>query len=222
LGRPDEALRALDRYLDTVRSQRRAEAAIYRARAQARSLTGDHAGAAEDYTRALGLEPEQAVLHAGRGWSYLVLEAPGLALRDFERTIALAPKNGDAYNGRGYALARIGKPREAARDAETALRLDPDQPRTLYNAARVFSQAAHKLEADLAEQNPRGRRESEKYQERALGLLREALALMPQDRRAAFWKSTVERDAALVPLRRSAGFRQLAAAHAGPAEGTSP
>ena len=113
-------------------------------RAQAAAAIGDYADAAEDYSRALdgGDEPSAAADHTGRGWCYIVLEAWPLALRDFEQTVRLDPDNSDGYNGRGYALVRCGRSREAVRDADKALQLGRVSLRTLYNAARIFAQAA--------------------------------------------------------------------------------
>ena len=118
--------------------------------------------------------PEDAAGYAGRGWSYIFLETPKLALRDFETAIRLDPKNGDAYSGRGYALAQSGRPAEAIRDAEQALRLDPCQPRTLYNAARTFARAG----GNESRADDEGAREYAlrlQRQARAVALLRQVL-----------------------------------------------
>jgi hypothetical protein len=52
------------------------------------------------------------------------------------------------------------------------------------------------------------------YQDRAVALLRDALDALPVGERAAFWSTTVRRDAALNPVRPNDGFRRLAADHA--------
>jgi tetratricopeptide (TPR) repeat protein len=222
LGRSAEAVEALGGYLAAGRGGRGAEAPVYLARAQACAAVGRYVEAADDYTCALELEPANVAARTGRGWAYVVLEAPAQALRDFEEAVRLDPENGDAHNGRGYARARVGRHREAVADAEEALRLGPRRPRTLYNAARTFAQAALKAEADPAE-GPRGREARARYQDRALGLLRQALELLPAGQRAAFWENNVARDAGLNPLRSCPGFLQLAealrkSAAAGPAE----
>jgi serine/threonine protein kinase/tetratricopeptide (TPR) repeat protein len=211
LERYQEAVRVLDEYLKPGRTTVR-DAAVYRARARARAAVGDHAGTAEDCTRALAQEPNDATLLLRRGWAYLALEATPLALRDFERAIQIDPTDGDGYNGRGYARVRSGLPREAVDDAEKAIKLDPRQTRTLYNAARTFARAAQALEIDPAEQTPLGRRDRQRCQERALALLLDALTRLPEDRRSLFWKQTVERDPALNGLRRTPGYRKLAGA----------
>src|SRR5205807_1385130 len=143
LDRFAEAIHALDRY---VAGERRAggrpESRVYRARAQAAVAIGDYVKAAQDYSRALDGDDQASTAadHAGRGWCYVMQEIWPLAMRDFEETVRLDPGNGDGYCGRGYALARCGRIREAVRDADKALQLGSDEPRTLYNAARILAQ----------------------------------------------------------------------------------
>jgi tetratricopeptide (TPR) repeat protein len=213
LDRFREAIQALDRYVDGERlAGRRPEPRVYRARAQAEAAVGDYAAAGEDFSRALdgdGL-PSTAADHAGRGWCYVMLGAFPLALRDFEEAVRLDPENADGYAGRGYVLAKGGRLREAVRDADKASRLGSDQPRTLYNAARIVAQAA----AGAAPDGPYGRAGRQQHQERALELLRGAMEALPKTQRPDFWRRNVEHDAALNPVRATTGFRGLAAAYA--------
>jgi Flp pilus assembly protein TadD len=136
-------------------------------------------------------------------------------LRDFEETVRLDPGNGDGYCGRGYALVRCGRLREAVRDADKALQLGSDEPRILYNAARIFAQAASGGAASgTAAAGPNDRAERQQHRDRALGLLRKAMAALPESQRADFWRRNVEHDAALNPVRATAGFRGLVAVYA--------
>jgi tetratricopeptide (TPR) repeat protein len=213
LDRFADAIQALNRYVDGERhAGRRPASRVYRARAQAEAAAGDYAAAAEDYSRALDGDDgaSTAADHAGRGWCYVMLEVLPLALRDFEQTVRLDPNNGDGYSGRGYVMAKRGLLREAIRDADQALQLGSDQPRTLYNAARIFAQAA----AGAAPDGPDDRAERQRRQERALELLREAVESLPKTQRSDFWRRNVERDAALNPIRATSGFRGLAAVYA--------
>ncbi len=213
LDRFAEAIHALDRYVDGERlAGRRPEAWVYRARAQAAVAIGDYVVAAQDYSRALDGDdqPSAAADHAGRGWCYVMQEVWPLALRDFEETVRLDPGNGDGYCGRGYALARCGRLREAVRDADQALQLGSDEPRTLYHAARIFAQAA----SGAAAAGPNDRAERQQHLERAVELLRKALAALPEAQRSDFWRHNVEHDAALNPVRATAGFRGLVAVYA--------
>ena len=213
LERFAEAIQALDRYVEGERrAGRRPESRVHRARAQAAVAIGDYVAAAQDYSRALDGDdqPSPAADHAGRGWCYVMKEIWPLALRDFEETVRLDPGNGDGYCGRGYALARCGRLREAVRDADKALQLGSDEPRTLYNAARIFAQAA----SGGAAAGRNDRAERQQHLERAVELLRKAMAALPEAQRSDFWRRNVEHDAALNPVRATAGFRGLVAVYA--------
>jgi tetratricopeptide (TPR) repeat protein len=213
LDRFAEAIHALDRYAEGERrAGRRPESRVYRARAQAAVAVGDYVAAAQDFSRALDDDDpaSTAADHAGRGWCYVMQEVWPLALRDFEATVRLDPGNCDGYCGRGYALAKCGRLREAVRDADKALQLGSDEPRTLYNAARIFSQAA----SGAAASGPGDRDERRQHLERAVELLRTAMGALPESQRSDFWRRNVEHDAALNPLRATPGYRGLAAVYA--------
>jgi len=179
LGRFQEVIEAFDRYLQTGKPLE----SVYRGRGLARTELGQYPGAIEDFTKALELHPTSAV-QAYRGWTYLVTDAPKLALRDFELAIELDPKNGDAYNGRGFARARLGRHREAVQDAALALRHGPTSPRLYYNAARIYAQCP----------GP--------YPRRALELVRQALDLLRPEERRDFWSANIQKDQALAALHR--------------------
>ena len=177
---------AFDRYLETGKPLE----SVYRGRGLARTELGQYPGAIEDFTKALELHPTSEV-QAYRGWTYLVADAPKLALRDFELAIELDPKNADAYNGRGFARAKLGRHSEAVQDAAEALRHGPTTPRLLYNAARIYAQCP----------GP--------YRERALDLIEQSLGLLPAPQRRAFWSTHIRSDSALATLRRHPSFARL-------------
>jgi tetratricopeptide (TPR) repeat protein len=225
--RARRALESLNAYL--ARGAPRAWAyEAYELRARLRTQLDDHAGAVVDYTLALELPQSpagrwfapylprdgaqrRAATLASRGWSYLALDAPKLALPDFVAAVDLDHDNADAYSGRGFALVKVGDYRLAVKDAETAYRLgseDPrtlgsEDPRTLYKVARIFAQAVARVETD---------RDRLKYQDRALELLQKALPAL--DRQSAEgnadpWSDLVRKDPALDPIRGSTGYREL-------------
>ncbi|HZY90275.1 MAG TPA: protein kinase [Gemmataceae bacterium] len=209
LGRHEEAVRALSRCLEQGPEGRRALAPLYLARGEWRARLGEHAGAAEDYTHALELGARGAATLAARGWAYLALDAPRLALRDFEEAAQGDPASADALGGRGHAAVRLGRYREGCRDAEEALRRGTPDARRLYRAARTFAQAAHQAASDGALPAPRARTLAAEYQGRSLELLRQALAALPPEQRASFWSKTVRRDTALNPIRTGLAFDRL-------------
>jgi eukaryotic-like serine/threonine-protein kinase len=186
LDRFAEVVEAFNHYLETGTPLE----LVYRGRGLARAELGQYAGAIEDFTKALELHPTSAV-QAHRGWTYLVVDAPKLAMRDFELAIELDPKNGDAYAGRGFARAQLGLHREALRDAADALGQGPPSPRLLYNIARIYAQCP----------GP--------YANRALELIQQALNLLPAEQRRGFWLTHVQKDAALAALRHHRSFIKL-------------
>ena len=136
---------------------------VYRGRGLARAELGQYPGAIEDFTKALELHPTSAV-QAYRGWTYLVVDAPKLALRDFELAIELDPKNGDAYCGRGFARAKLGRHREAVAGCRGSPPPRPD-----------VAALALQRRPDLRPVPRPARRR------RALELIQQALSLLPDD-----------------------------------------
>ncbi len=186
LGRFAEVIAAFDGYLERGKPLE----SVYRGRGLARTELGQYPGAIEDFTKALELHPTSEV-QAYRGWTYLVADAPKLALRDFELAVELDPKNADAYSGRGFARAKLGRHAEAVQDAAEALRRGPTTPRLLYNAARIYAQCP----------GP--------YRERATELIEQSLGLLPALERRAFWSTHIRSDSALASLRRHPSFARL-------------
>jgi eukaryotic-like serine/threonine-protein kinase len=229
LKRNDELLRSCDGYLARLDPAAPAEdrADLYHVRAMARVRGKDFPGAVKDYHEALTLTPQSSELHTGLGWVYLLRDAPKLAEPAFDKALRLRANNAHAYNGRGLARVKLGQYREGTEDAEQAVHLDPESTRTLYNAVRIYAQAALVVKAAQA---ARGRDASPHYEdrawgqlclayeERACGLLRQVLDGKPQAQRAEFWQETVRNDEALLALRRSRSreFATLAAKYAAP------
>jgi tetratricopeptide (TPR) repeat protein len=205
LNRLPEALLSLDACLQ--HGPRDAEA--FRARAVVRTRLGQYPGAQTDYTRALEIRAD-AVTYAARGWTYLVADAPALALRDFEEVIRLDPDGGDGYAGRGSALAALGDYRPAVSDAEEAVRHGPESPRLFYNAARIYARAADALATDAWRNNRPASDLRASWRQRAVELLSRALAVQPPEEGARFWQTYIHNDASLNSVRSSPAFRRLA------------
>jgi tetratricopeptide (TPR) repeat protein len=219
LGRYQEAVTALERCLA---HGGRADADLFAKRALAHLEQGNARPALLDATRALSLlggrkanRAAVAELYALRGWSHLAVDAPLLAAADFDDALRQAP-SADAHVGRGLARALRGQHREAVEDVEEALRRGPRTSRLCCNAARVLVAVAEGVEAD-ARLSPAARRLGDVYRQRAVRLLRDALALVPAGRRRAFWRDHVQSDRRLVRL---SGDRDRAATLTAPPEGT--
>ncbi len=212
LERYAEALRSLDQYLKDPDQEARKDllAGVYLTHGLIRARLNDPSGAIDDYGLALRLKPDAAT-YAYRGWAHVLSEAPLLAWHDFEEAIRLQPDLGDTYNGRGYARVKLGRLRDAISDAEEALRRGPQTDRLHYNAARIYAQAAGRVDAEGGPRNRRRAATRSGYENRAVALVHQALGLHSAVERRAFWRRFVEADGALNPIRRNPGFARLAA-----------
>jgi eukaryotic-like serine/threonine-protein kinase len=190
------------RSCDALIARAKATTAIYELRGLARAERKDIPGAIDDVTNAMALRPDRAELLSRRGWLYIIADSPRLALHDFQAAIQLDPAIADAYNGRGFARLRLGEHRDAVADADKALGIGEPASLLLYNSARVYALAAVVAAADVRKKGPETVALVTRYQDRATGLLREALKRMPDDQRAVFWRDVVPADPALRTLRR--------------------
>jgi serine/threonine protein kinase/Tfp pilus assembly protein PilF len=208
-----QALLLLHRYAEAEQafseSLRRVPAAALtlRRRGLARIQLGDIGGAVDDYTGALRLK-EDAELFTERGWAYFVTDAWKLALRDFDTALRLGDKRGDAYVGRGLSRVYLGDTRGAAADAEQLLKAKgPDTPEMKHNIACLFALLLSRINAHVA--GPERPAVEKRYRQHALEALREALALVPADRRSRFWLEKMCPDDALDSIRNCPEFVQL-------------
>jgi tetratricopeptide (TPR) repeat protein len=211
LGHYKEAAEALDHYMAVapVGGSRADFSAPLADALRAKGLTADEEARAEHargvlhtresnlraaldaYTRSLGLvrDPETLTL---RGWTYLALDAPGLAQADFDEAVKARPASADALLGRANARVRAGLVREAVADAEAGLAAAPPEPRKLYLAARVHALAAPWFVSPVG-----GRGDAAaagKSVRRAAGLLEHALEATPAAERGRFWAKYVTAD----------------------------
>ncbi|MBL8797069.1 MAG: protein kinase [Planctomycetia bacterium] len=214
LGRFDDAASALDQVI-AAGGLGQTGVEVFLARGLARAKAGQLTAAVDDYTQALALRPEAAG-HNQRGWLYVALRAPKLALADFDVALRLDRELGDAYAGRGVARAELGQYQPAVSDAEAAVRHAPASPRHLYNVARIYGLVAGKAEGDGNLQRPQSQELVSRSRESGLQFLRQALELAPAAQRAAFWNDFVRTDAALAALRRTLEYQQLAARYEKP------
>ena len=66
-----------------------------------KSDKGDYAGAIDDYSRSIALEPSSPGTYNNRGNAYFALNKLTLALDDYTKSIELKPDFSTAYNNRG-------------------------------------------------------------------------------------------------------------------------
>jgi len=185
-------------------------AGLHEVRGQARAGRQDFAGAIADYTLALEERPGQTRVLISRGLTYLVTDAPRLALSDFEEVLRLDPSSSDAQIGRGSARVRLGDHRAAVADAEDALRLGTPSARLFYNAARIYAQAALAVTSEVRGKGRDAVILVNKYQDRAVALVSEALQMLPSGQRAEFWRNQIQTDPALRSLSARLRFAGMA------------
>ena len=94
---------AVQRSCDALLARDKSWGAIYELRGLARTASKDHAGAIEDFTQAISLQPGRALLFVRRGGLYLIDGAARLALHDFDEAVRLDSSDGNALCGRGAA-----------------------------------------------------------------------------------------------------------------------
>lgn len=90
---------------------------------------GDLAGALEQYSEAITVQPDYAIAYNNRGWAHFLLGGDEPALADYTLAISYDPDLAYAYNNRGLLYQFRGDLRLAAGDFERALALglDPAQ-----------------------------------------------------------------------------------------------
>lgn len=99
---------------------RSAEADALFEQAFAKQEAGNFQGAIEDYTRAIQLNPNDAIAYNNRGNAYLDLNSPQTAIADYNRAIQIDPNYASPYYNRGLAHAELGNTEVAIDDFDIA------------------------------------------------------------------------------------------------------
>jgi len=79
-----------------------------------------------DYTQALRLDPNNAVIYKERGDVYSHLGEPDKAISDFNQALRFNPNYSTAYSGRSNAYADKSEENRAIADINQAIKLDPN------------------------------------------------------------------------------------------------
>ncbi len=198
LKRHDEVLRSCDALIES----HQATAGIYEQRAIARESLRDLPGAVDDFTTALAMGGDPALLRRSRGWLYVVADAPTLALNDFEEVLRLDPSNADAKVGRGLARLRLSQHREAVGDAEAALSLGDPGWELLIKSARVYALAARVVAAEARRGGLDSVRLSQRYQDRAVALLMASIRNAREEHLSDEIRKIIQTDRAFDAIRR--------------------
>jgi len=101
----------------------------------------------QDFSRAIELDPGNAIFLHNRG---LVLRNMGKyedAVRDYTLALKLDPKSVSAYENRGYSYRKLGNFEKAVSDYTKALNLDGSRIKTLNNRAFCYARSGMYAEA---------------------------------------------------------------------------
>ncbi|XP_061680752.1 small glutamine-rich tetratricopeptide repeat-containing protein alpha [Syngnathoides biaculeatus] len=109
-----------------VSEEQRAEAERLKTDGNDHMKVENYAAAVEFYSKAIGVNPQNAVYYCNRAAALSKLGNYAGAVQDCERAIGIDPTYSKAYGRMGLALASLNKHAEAVTFYKKALELDPD------------------------------------------------------------------------------------------------
>ena len=143
LGRPDEALDALDHAIRL--DPEHAEAHYNRGTILAELGRSDEGLDALDH--AIRLDPEHAEAHYDRGTILAALGRSDEALEALDHAIRLNPDDAGTHYNRGWILGELGRLDEALDALDHAIRLDPEHAEAHYNRGTILAELGRSDEA---------------------------------------------------------------------------
>jgi arylsulfatase A-like enzyme/tetratricopeptide (TPR) repeat protein len=120
----------------------------------AHARQGDFARAAQDFTRALEIDPNDPSINDNAGAFYFTKAVKEKSAEDlrksrefFEKAVAADPGLASAFNGLGGVLKIMGRTDDAVRNWEKAYELDPKFAFPVYNLALAYLEKGEKARA---------------------------------------------------------------------------
>jgi lipoprotein NlpI len=96
---------------------------IYNVRGSIKTMLCDNAGACEDFTSYIDLEPSSATGYFYRAAAWFSMGNCTAALDDYNKVIELEPMNGEAFYNRAEVRTKLTQHRDAFTDRITAYQL---------------------------------------------------------------------------------------------------
>lgn len=141
------------------------QASEYRGQAAAAYSENEFQVSIDFYTKAIELNPGNALFHAKRGQAFLKLNKPNACIRDCDRALELNCDSAAAYKFRGRAHRLLGNWEAAAKDLRQACKLDFDEDADEW--LREVTPNAKKIEQHrIKQERKRTEKELKKRQER--------------------------------------------------------
>ncbi len=100
--------------------------------------SGDFSAAVEDFTRAVDVDPTNALAYYYRGIAFEDLDDPYSAIEDYTKAIEINPSYAEAYNNRGCLMVKEGDYEEAIKDFTKAIKIKPDYATAYFNRGNAW------------------------------------------------------------------------------------
>ncbi|XP_076583364.1 small glutamine-rich tetratricopeptide repeat-containing protein alpha [Chaetodon auriga] len=110
----------------SLSEEQRVEAETLKSEGNDQMKVENFSAAVEFYSKAIAINPQNAVYYCNRAAAYSKLGNYAGAVQDCEHAISIDPNYSKAYGRMGLALASLNKHTEAASYYKKALELDPD------------------------------------------------------------------------------------------------
>uniref|UniRef100_A0A671UH84 Small glutamine-rich tetratricopeptide repeat-containing protein alpha n=1 Tax=Sparus aurata TaxID=8175 RepID=A0A671UH84_SPAAU len=111
---------------NSLSEEQRAEAETLKTDGNDQMKVENFSAAVEFYSKAIAINPQNAVYYCNRAAAYSKLGNYAGAVQDCEKAISIDPNYSKAYGRMGLALASLNKHTEAVSYYKKALELDPD------------------------------------------------------------------------------------------------
>lgn len=107
-------------------------------------INGDYKSAIKHFSKAIELNPQDAISYHQRGLCYYHENDYEKAMKDFNKTLDLDPSNIDAYWNRSLLKMDLGDYNGAIKDIDEVLKVAPDDPKTIKQKELILSKMQHK------------------------------------------------------------------------------